>query len=163
MCDKDVTYPVISWRGKQFRGALFKSVGLHSDENVPYGYDGAFPFKTYLDYIDSAHFEVQCLCGNDLLKTEEDWGTQQSHGTVDVKKFCDECGARIVVPRWETWEARGMIEFFTEGQADEWTLFYDKRHGLTYHYVHEEMLPYAAMNGWEIVPRPEKFDSEKTQ
>lgn len=84
-------HPDISWLNEK----------QHHGSEVPYQFDGTFPFRTYVDTeVYDVQLDVSCpRCGNDLLKVDEDWGSNMCWGTVGVKNYCDECGAKIEVPR----------------------------------------------------------------
>lgn len=91
--ERKTVHPDVSWK--------IRSDQWGSNKEIPYHFDGTFPFETHLDTeVDYTDFSVECpVCGNELLKTVSERSSNSCWGKVDVKKYCDECGSKIEVPR----------------------------------------------------------------
>lgn len=132
-------HPDISWK--------IRSRQWGKDSEFPSRFHGTFPFWTYIDTeIQGTNFHCDCpLCGNDLLKFR--YGPyEESSSVVDVKNYCDSCGAKIHVPH-EDDPDYGRDEFEA---PDGWQLLReDNLHKLVWVGMDEESIALGASDTTE--------------
>lgn len=120
-----------------------------------YGFDGAFPFRTYADYVWDSQFELECpYCGNDLLCNDYDGRSEPPWAEFWSKRFCDECGARIVVPEdspdYSERSYGDCNDIASCADIEGWSLFYDEGKKRFY-LVRDEHCQEALMSGWDLL------------